>query len=189
MYVKCPYAKLGEICFFFFFVYRRFCPTLRKTSKNWFLQLPSCTYKHSTKWFMIIENIIIEKSTKVIITINNVKIIVTCDFSSDGLHFILYFHSWFMWRYNKTTVGNLSTENCSVDGWFGNSIHTNNRFDMFKFMCTFEEKHSIVWQKHESIWYCFYFKSTANYQTVWCVLGHIGETLIFYYCWDSGPCC
>ena len=151
--------------------------------------MPSCTYKHSTKWFMIIENIIIEKSTKVIITINNVEIIVTCDFSSDGLHFILYFHSWFMWRYNKTTVGNLSTENCSVDGWFGNSIHTNNCFDMFKFMCTFEEKHSIVWQKHESIWYCFYFKSTANYQTVWCVLGHIGETLIFYYCWDSGPCC
>jgi hypothetical protein len=37
---------------------------------------------------MIIENIIIEKSTKVIITMNNVKIIVTCDFSSDGVHFI-----------------------------------------------------------------------------------------------------
>ena len=136
---------------FFFSVYRKFCPTLRKTAKKWFYQLPSCTYKHSTKWFMIIENIIIEKSTKVIITMNNVKIIVTCDFSSDGLHFILYFHSWFMWRYNKTTVGNLSKENCSVDGWFGNSIHTNSRLDMFKFMRTFEEKHSIVWQKHESI--------------------------------------
>ena len=144
--------QIGRNLFLFFFsVYRKFCPTLRKTAKKWFYQLPSCTYKHSTKWFMIIENIIIEKSTKVIITMNNVKIIVTCDFSSDGLHFILYFHSWFMWRYNKTTVGNLSKENCSVDGWFGNSIHTNSRLDMFKFMRTFEEKHSIVWQKHESI--------------------------------------
>ena len=112
---------------------------------------------------MIIENITIEKGTKVILTINNV---VTCNFSSDGLHYILYFHSWFMWRYNKTTVGNLSTENCSVKGWFGNSIHTNSRLDMFKVMRTFEEK-------HESIWYCFYYSKA---QII---------TRLYGVCWDT----
>jgi hypothetical protein len=114
-----------------------------------------------------VSHIIIEKSTKVIITMNNVKIIVTCDFSSDGLHFILYFHSWFMWRYNKTTVGNLSKENCSLTDV---SQHTPYSLVI---ICAFEIKTILNGFMFLSYYAMFFFESAHK-------LKHIQTTICVY---------